>query len=102
MLTAVHRLLDVLTHVENGERVLEWNDVVVTFSVLLLVAGIYLIREIFMEREQVRQKLQQQLDELLRFQKLTVGRELRMKELADENATLRNQLVIAKPDSARP
>jgi hypothetical protein len=43
MLTAVHRLLDVLTHVENGERVLEWNDVVVTFSVLLLVAGIYLI-----------------------------------------------------------
>jgi len=102
MLTAVHRLLDVLTHVENGERVLEWNDVVVTFSVLLLVAGIYLIREIFMEREQVRQKLQQQLDELLRFQKLTVGRELRMKELAEENAALRNQLVTAKPDSTRP
>ena len=35
-------------------------------------------------------ELERQLDELLRFQKLTVGRELRMKELAEENAALRN------------
>lgn len=43
------------------------------------------------ERQKSRQKLQQQLDELLRFQKLTVGRELRMKELVEENAALRNR-----------
>jgi len=99
VLTAVHRLLDVLIHVENSEQVLEWNDVIVTFSVLLLVTGVYLIREIFVEREQARMKLQQQLDELLRFQKLTVGRELRMKELVEENAALHNQLASAKPGS---
>lgn len=48
------------------------------------------------ERQQSRIKLQQQLDELLRFQKLTVGRELRMKELVEENTALRNQLDSAK------
>ncbi|MDP2761122.1 MAG: PAS domain-containing protein, partial [Sideroxyarcus sp.] len=42
-------------------------------------------------REQ-RADLERQLDELRRFQKLTVGRELRMKELADEIAALRNPL----------
>lgn len=52
-------------------------------------------------RQQARQKLQQQLDELLRFQKLTVGRELRMKELVEENTALRNQLDSAKPGSTR-
>jgi len=54
------------------------------------------------ERQQAQQKLQHQLDELLRFQKLTVGRELRMKELAEENAALRNQLVSDKYDSPKP
>jgi len=54
------------------------------------------------ERQQAQQKLQHQLDELLRFQKLTVGRELRMKELAEENAALRNQMVSDKYDSPKP
>lgn len=40
-----------------------------------------------------QQKLERQLDELLRFQKLTVGRELRMKELVEENAALQKQLA---------
>lgn len=35
-------------------------------------------------------ELERQLDELHRFQKVTVGRELRMKELAEEIAALRN------------
>lgn len=52
------------------------------------------------ERQQVQQKLQQQLDELLRFQKLTVGRELRMKELVEENAALHDQLDSPKPGEA--
>jgi hypothetical protein len=52
------------------------------------------------ERQQAQQKLHHQLDELLRFQKLTVGRELRMKELADENAELRNQMASDRHDSA--
>lgn len=101
MLTVLHRLLDVLIHVENGERLLEWNDVIVTFSVLLLVAGIYLIREIFVERTQAQQKQEDRLDELLRFQKLTVGRELRMQELVKENTALRQQIAAAQPGETK-
>lgn len=101
VLIAVHRLVDVFIHMANGGQALEWNDVIVTFSVLLLVTGIYQIRRIFIEWVQGRQKLQQQIDELLRFQKLVVGRELRMKELMEENAALRNQLAFARPDSTR-
>lgn len=52
-------------------------------------------------RQQAQEKLHQQLDELLRWQKLTVGRELRMKELADENAALRDQTVAAQPDETK-
>jgi hypothetical protein len=101
MLTVLHRLLDVLIHVKNGEQTLEWNDVIVTFSALLLVAGIYLIREIFVERTQVQQKLEDRLDELLRFQKLTVGRELRMQELVKENTALRQQTAAAQPGETK-
>lgn len=54
------------------------------------------------ERQQSRQKLQQQLDELLRFQKLTVGRELRMKYLVEENTALRDQLDSSKSGGTQP
>lgn len=45
--------------------------------------------------------LERQLDELLRFQKVTVGRELRMKELVEENAALRNQLAVVQLDETK-
>lgn len=99
-LTALHRLFDVSIHIKNDEQILEWNDVVVTGSAVLLVAGICLIRQIFEERQQTQQRLQQQLDELLRFQKLTVGRELRMKELSEENAALRGQLATGQSEGS--
>ena len=37
-------------------------------------------------------KLEQQLDELQRFHKVTIGRELRMKELFEENQALKARL----------
>ena len=46
-------------------------------------------------------ELERQLDELRRFQKLTVGRELRMKELVEENTALRNQITAAQPDGTK-
>ena len=39
-----------------------------------------------------QRKLEKQLDELQRFQKITLGRELRMKELYDENQALKASL----------
>jgi len=69
----------------------------------LVALGISYRRDVRLvaERKRARQELEQQLDELLRFQKLTVGRELRMKELVEENTTLRNQLAADRPDSTR-
>ena len=40
----------------------------------------------------VQHKLEQQLDELQRFHKVTMGRELRMKELYEENQALKAQI----------
>lgn len=67
----------------------------------LAVLGISYRRDARMsaERQEARQTLEQQIDELLRFQKLTVGRELRMKELAEENTALRTRLATDRPDS---
>ncbi len=60
-----------------------------------------IIRDIT-ERKTAQSRLEQHLDELLRFQKLTVGRELRMKELVEENRGLREQLGEAiKPGPPR-
>src|SRR3989338_5471091 len=46
-------------------------------------------------------ELERQIDELRRFQKLTVGRELRMKELVEENAALRKQIAAAQPGGTK-
>src|SRR3990167_5400930 len=46
-------------------------------------------------------ELERKIDELRRFQKLTVGRELRMKELAEENAALRKQIAAAQQNEMK-
>src|SRR3989338_9967894 len=53
--------------------------------------AIYIL--IFRPMRYQQAELERQLNELRRFQKLTVGRELRMKELAEENAALRKQIA---------
>jgi hypothetical protein len=70
--------------------------VLATISSLLMLVGVFLLHRIVAERRETRLKLHQQLDELQRFYKLAVGRELRMKELVAENAALRRQLKQVK------
>lgn len=65
---------------------------------VLLVVGVFKAHRIFEEHGQAQQKLQHQLDELRRFQQLTVGRELRMKTLVEENAALRDRVAAAQPE----
>ena len=103
-LMGVRRILELLEHnniIPSGIASDNLNDLIALITSILVVLGIYLIRGIFEERQQAQQKLQQQLDELLRFQKLTVGRELRMKELAEENTALRNQIAAAQPEETK-
>ncbi len=66
----------------------------------LVSPALYLL--IFKPMRTQQAELERQLDELRRFQKVTVGRELRMKELVEENAALRHQLADAQPDNAQP
>lgn len=67
------------------------EPVALVISILLVIA-VYLTRRIFEERNRARAQLEQQLDELRRFQNATVGRELRMKELEEENTRLKSRL----------
>jgi len=67
--------------------------------VLTAIVSTALYILIFRPMREQQAELERQLDELRRFQKVTVGRELRMKELAEENTALRNQLAAAKPDN---
>lgn len=103
-LMGVRRIIELLEYnnvIPGGVALDNLNDLIALVISILTVFGIYLIRGIFEERQEAQQKLQQQLDELLRFQKLTVGRELRMKELVEDNAALRNQIVAAQPDETK-
>lgn len=59
---------------------------------ILLVVAVHLTRGIFADLQKTRAQTEQQLDELRRFQKTVVGRELRMKELEEENLSLRIRL----------
>ncbi len=103
ILMAMNPLLDLYGHLyqQNHIVVIEASDVLDTFSAALMLVGVFLLRRIVAERRLVQQKLHQQLDELQRFQRVAVGRELRMKELVAENAALREQLERAKEPEAK-
>lgn len=94
VLLAVDRILETLSYAGllqalDFEVVHDVLDVIVAGCLLL---GAYFIRSIFAERQASRLKLEQQLDELQRFQQAAVGRELRMKELYEENQSLKARL----------
>ncbi len=105
LLMGVRRVIEWLEHnslIINNGLLNNLDDALALFTSVMFAIGIYLIRGIFEERLQAQHKLQQQLDELLRFQKVTVGRELRMKELAEENVTLRHQIADRQPGERQP
>ena len=66
---------------------------------VFVAPAIYLL--IFRPMRYQHAELEQQLDELHRFQKLTIGRELRMEELAEENAALREQIAAAQQNEMK-
>lgn len=67
------------------------EPVALVISILLVIA-VYFTRRIFIELAQARSRLERQLGELRRFQQTAVGRELRLKELEEENARLKTHL----------
>jgi hypothetical protein len=96
MMMAVSPLLDLYGHIlRQGSSVLEASDLLTTLSSVLILAGVSLLRPIIAERQMDHLRLHQQLDELQRFHRLAVGRELRMKELVAENEQLQHQIEHA-------
>lgn len=95
VLMAARRFVSLLHEagvIENPRRLISLIEPVALVISILLVIAVYLTRRIFVELAQSRSKLERQLDELRRFQNATVGRELRLKELEEENARLRTRL----------
>jgi hypothetical protein len=74
------------------------SDILMLSMSALYLYGARRMRGVFLEHQATRAALQHELDDLRHFQHLTVGRELRMKELAEENVTLRSQIVAADTD----
>ena len=99
ILFSVERLSELMSH---AGMLLDTHAQEVTSDVLLavvsacLVGGVCYIRTVFILRNGERHKLEQQLDELQRFHQVTIGRELRMKELYDENQALKAQIKEQK------
>ncbi len=58
----------------------------------LLLMGVLHIRALFLERIAAKTTLEKNLDELQRFHDVSIGRELRMKALFEENHALKSRL----------
>jgi len=94
-LMAARRVISLLHEagvIEDPRRLHGLIEPVALVISILLVIAVYLTRRIFVELAQSRSKLERQLDELRRFQNATVGRELRLKELEEENTRLKSHL----------
>lgn len=68
------------------------SDILLFAAAACLLGGVFYIRDILHVHNGERRKLMQRLDELQRFHQMTIGRELRMKELYEENQALKAQI----------
>ena len=88
------------THLKDSLPGAAW--ILIDSIVLTAIVSTALYILIFQPMRSQQVELERQLDELRRFQKVTVGRELRMKELAGENAALRDQIVEIQSGHGSP
>lgn len=87
------------------QAALELLDVALLIAIVLLPLYKLILQPMLEQKVEIERQLidiQKQLDDLRRFQKVTVGRELHMKELLEENAALRNQRAAAQADQTKP
>ena len=99
VLLSVERLSELMAHADilidvQTQGVI--SDVLLAVVSVCFLGGVCYIRTVFILRNGERHKLEQQLAELQRFHQVTIGRELRMKELYDENQALKAQVKEQK------
>ncbi|MDO8311251.1 MAG: hypothetical protein Q7T25_04860, partial [Sideroxyarcus sp.] len=76
-----------------------WHFIDPILLIAIVSPALYLL--IFRPLRNQQAELERQLDELRRFQRLNIGRELRMKELVEEIAALRNPFSAEKTDKTQ-
>ncbi|MGC2165333.1 MAG: hypothetical protein WA632_04905 [Gallionella sp.] len=102
VLFAIERTLELLVHKGMVMDETTWetaNDVLHLSILIFLLFGIILIRNLFVERENANRKMLDSIDELQRFYDATIGRELRMKELYEENQRLKQRQEVLSVDA---
>jgi hypothetical protein len=95
LLMSVRRTISLLYEagfIDDPQRLHALTEPLALVISVLLVVAVHLTRGIFADLAKSRAQTEQQLDELRRFQKSVVTRELRLKELEEENASLKNRL----------
>lgn len=96
LLMTVRRTISLLYEagfIDDPQRLHALTEPLALVISVLLVVAVHLTRRIFADLAKSRAQTEQQLDELRRFQKSVVARELRLKELEEENASLKNRLM---------
>ncbi len=94
-LFGIERTLELLVHNDMVMDTATWEivgDLLHLSIVSFLLVGVILIRKLYLERQEATRRMLVSIDELQRFHDATVGRELRMKELYEENQMLKAQL----------
>lgn len=94
ILLSVERLTELLAHAALLDALFHEvvSDIFFAIAASCLFAGTCFLRTIFQERNTSQHMLEQKLNELRRFHEVTIGRELRMKELYEENRALKTRL----------
>jgi hypothetical protein len=102
ILFAVERTMELLADQATGPNA--WHEIVSDVLMLVMATlflyGVHRMREVFLEHRANQEALLKDVQEMRRFQRLTVGRELRMKELVLENQAQHehiNELEHGKP-----
>lgn len=99
MLLSVKRLIEMYL-AGTGELPVSNADILADLlglaMTVLYLLGIHGMRAVFEAHLDTERALQQELDDLHRFERLTVGRELRMQSLVAENATLQDEIAAIK------
>ncbi|MDD2701949.1 MAG: hypothetical protein PHH36_12040 [Sideroxydans sp.] len=96
VMLSIAPVLDLYGHYSRQPELgtIEPSDMLILLGALLMLPGVSLLRRIVADRQHDQMKLHQQLDELQRFHRLAVGRELRMQELVRENAALQQRIAM--------
>lgn len=101
IMLAAQGMLEMLAHSDillAGEHNAAVGDTLYIAAMVCMLGGVICLRRFFIERRQSSLQVAQQMKELQRFHQVGIGRELRMKELQEQNRKLQEQIKPTSPN----